>query len=81
MLFKMFMSPFWNLVKSLVSFFPESSAEFINTVGSTEFVRIGLYFLPVNFLVAFLGSVTFWLSANLIWAIVEWVYKKIPGVS
>lgn len=40
----------------------------------------GLQFFPTDVFVSFIVSVSFWMSAHMIWAVVEWVYKKIPGV-
>lgn len=40
----------------------------------------GLMFFPSDVFAISLGSIIFWLVAQLAWAIVEWVYKKIPGV-
>lgn len=26
-------------------------------------------------------NITFWLSCHMLWAIIEWLYHKIPGIS
>lgn len=40
----------------------------------------GLMFFPLDVFVLTIGSIGFWLLAHMVWAIVEWVYKKIPGI-
>ena len=40
----------------------------------------GLMFFPIDVFVTVFGSIAFWMGAHLVWALVEWVYKKIPGV-
>lgn len=40
----------------------------------------GLMFFPLDVFVTFIGSIVFWMTAHLAWALIEWVYKKIPGV-
>ena len=40
----------------------------------------GLMFFPLDVFVTVVGSFAFWMSAHMVWAFIEWVYKKIPGV-
>ena len=46
-----------------------------------DLLNIGLFFFPVDLWAAVLACILFWLGAFLLWAVVEWVYKKVPGVS
>lgn len=48
-----------------------------NLVG---LVAKGLIFFPQDVWAITIGNIAFWLSAHMIWAVIEWVYKKIPGV-
>lgn len=40
----------------------------------------GLMFFPIDVFISAIGSIAFWLLAHMVWAVVEWVYKKIPGI-
>lgn len=44
-------------------------------------VGYGLKLFPVDVWVFAIGSVVFWRFSLIAWALIEWVYKKIPGVS
>ena len=52
-----------------------------NWVGDTlSLLHKGLSVFPSDVWVAILSNITFWASVQFSWAIIEWVYKKIPGV-
>lgn len=81
MILKGVLYPLWGLVEMLIDFFPEQVAGVFDFVAGANFFAIGLYFLPSGFWSRFLSIVLFWMGAYLTWIVVEWVYKKIPGVS
>lgn len=37
-----------------------------------------MQFFPIDVWVICIGNISFWLSLHFIWAILEWLYKKIP---
>lgn len=41
----------------------------------------GLCFFPNNVFTYIFINVSFWLGVHLLWAVIEWVYHKIPGIS
>jgi hypothetical protein len=41
----------------------------------------GFVLFPLHLFAFFIGNVVFWLGFHVIWAVIEWVYKKIPGVN
>ena len=50
----------------------------------SEFIYLlayGFYIFPFSLFMIFIGNVLFWLALQMGWAIIEWVYKKIPGVN
>ena len=49
--------------------------------GLIDMMAYAFHVFPFELFMIFIGNVLFWLNAQLMWAIVEWVYKKIPGVS
>lgn len=44
-------------------------------------IQYSAYFFPMGTLAFIILNWGFWYSAHIIWAVIEWVYKKIPGVS
>ncbi len=46
-----------------------------------DFLAYGFLIFPAKLFFIFIGNVMFWLGAQMVWAVVEWVYKKIPGVN
>ena len=46
----------------------ENESVISNFFGATTFCMV-------------VSNIAFWLTADMVWAIVEWIYKKIPGVS
>ena len=81
MIIQLFMSPIFFLIECIFSFIPEGynipdwGSHFLNLVSTA------LMFFPRSVYIIITTNIVFWLSANMIWAIVEWAYKKIPGVS
>jgi len=46
-----------------------------------DLLAIGFYIFPFSLFVIIMGNVLFWLTLQMGWAIIEWAYKKIPGVN
>ena len=46
-----------------------------------EIMGVAFYVFPASLFFIFIGNVVFWMSAHMAWAVVEWVYKKIPGIN
>lgn len=44
-------------------------------------LQIGLYFFPADVLVIIIANVMFCNISLVGWSVIEWVYKKIPGIS
>lgn len=40
-----------------------------------------MMFFPVDVWAVVILNITFWLSIQFAWAIIEWIYKKIPGIN
>lgn len=50
------------------------------TSGLTTILAYGLFFFPADIWVCVITLGVTMLTTGLLWAIIEWVYKKIPGV-
>lgn len=80
MLIQLMMAPLWVLVHALVDFLPVLSSVPIGFNALLDIIGYGCAFIGTDFFLAFIGNIVFWLTAQLGWAIIEWVYKKIPGI-
>lgn len=81
MIVELILMPIWLLIDLIINLFPSVANTVYNFLSSSDVLAVGLYFLPIGYWGQFLASVTFWLTANFTWSIIEWVYKKIPGIS
>lgn len=68
-------------LKLLISMLPSSLVETVEAIEFPQIARWGAYFFPMDVAVIAVSSFATWYTIFLTWSIVEWVYKKIPGVS
>lgn len=84
MLFQLLMAPFWALLDLIISFlsiFAGTPTIWVGIDTLTRYVSYALYMFGTDYFMTVMGLITFFLTAQLTWVIIEWVYKKIPGVS
>lgn len=67
----------------LVNLIPDLNSFSIPNYVSTflDLVAVPLSIFPLDLWILLIGNVTFWATVQISWAGIEWVYKKIPGVS
>lgn len=71
----------FGLVDVIIGLFPTLDVPVFNGLGgATTLLGYGLTFFPLDLWVALIGNIAFWLSVQLGWIVIEWVYKKVPGV-
>lgn len=63
------------LLPSGTIYFPAVDTTYIDFVLDFFF-----YFFPKTLFVIVIGNVGIWMAVQFGWAIVEWIYKKVPGV-
>lgn len=73
----------FGFIMNMLSVFPASTLTYDNySFASTLLQMLGYFNSFVGndiFLVAIGHSIFFW-TAEFAWAVIEWIYKKIPGV-
>lgn len=71
----------FGLIEMIVSLFPDlpDLPNFMAETISLLSVPLGLF--PLDLWVVIISNLFFWFGASFLWSIVEWVYKKLPGVS
>lgn len=80
MIIEAIFKPMFLLIKGLISLlsfagtFPAWAVDFLKLMSTA------LEYFPADVLVVILCNVWLWISAFLAWAVIEWVYKKVPGV-
>lgn len=81
MLIQLMMSPMWFMVYALIGMLPVAES-FPSGFGAvTNIIGYGCAIVGTEFFMAILGNIIFWLTVQLAWALVEWIYKKVPGVN
>ena len=82
MIFGFLFKPFWIFISFIIKMFGDEMAEIPNWYWSFQsLLQVGLKVFPPDVWVAVIGNIVFWMGIHLIWAVIEWIYKKIPGVS
>lgn len=81
MIIELLLSPIFLLVKGFLEFIPNGynlpswSSDFV------KMVSVSLSFFPAPVFAIVVSNIVFWLGAHMVWAIIEWLYKKIPGIN
>lgn len=80
MILEALLSPLFFLIKSLINFIPENYnlPEWI--ASTVAILKIPLSIFPSDVWFVIIGNITFWLGVQVSWSVIEWAYKKIPGV-
>lgn len=70
------------VVKTLISYFP-SIANYIPVLWASytgQLLDIAFTFFPKDVFETIIDNVVFWMGIQFAWAIIEWLYRKLPGV-
>lgn len=81
MLIQMMMVPMWFLINSLIGMIPVIESIPSGYGAVTNIIGYGCAIVGTDFFLAILGNIIFWLVLQLSWALIEWIYKKVPGVN
>ena len=70
----------FGLIVIIIDMFPK-----INTLPNwiqdfINIIKVPLSIFPLDVWVTVIGSVIMWYGLQFGWSLVEWIYKKIPGV-
>lgn len=81
MIFVALLTIVFSFVNFLITLFP-SYHTFSGTpvTGFYDLVGLGLYFFGTAPFALVISSVVMWSAGELTWSLVEWVYRKIPGI-
>ena len=88
MLLELILTPIFALLQFLIGLIPEIPQNATHEAGFERYISyfldifsIGFVFFPFALFMFAISNVLFWLSLQMAWAVIEWIYKKIPGVN
>lgn len=65
----------------LIELLPETLYQQVPIINIPDIARMGAYFFPMDVLILAISGFTTWYAIHFAWAIIEWLYKKIPGIN
>ncbi|MCL2188084.1 MAG: hypothetical protein FWC16_03420 [Defluviitaleaceae bacterium] len=84
MIIELLLRPIFALLRFAMQFIPsmgDNAEAPVQVVYLMEIIGVAFYIFPPQLFFIFIANSMFWMSAHMGWAIIEWVYKKIPGVN
>lgn len=75
-----FFAPVVALIKSIVGMMPQVDNVPAWIGDATILLSKGIAFFGADIWYVIMANVGFWLTVQFGWSVIEWVYKKIPGV-
>lgn len=72
---------FFSGVNFLISMLPTPVIATISGFTPPDIVRYGICFFPSDIMFYTVAAFVTWKTIFILWAITEWVYKKIPGIN
>lgn len=80
MIVQLLITPIFALLKWVLGLLPTMPSAPSWITSLVQVISYGLIIVPTDVWATLIGVVVFWRIALPAWAIIEWIYKKIPGV-
>lgn len=80
MILELLLTPIFAVVNGLISMLPANSDLPGWLQDTANLLGYALMFFPADVWAILLGNIIFWHFGQIGWAIIEWIYKKIPGI-
>ena len=82
MIFEGILNLLFGLVKVVIGLLPTSIFTMPQWFADfSSLISIGLSFFPSDVFYVAIGNITIWVVLHITWAVIEWIYKKFPGIS
>lgn len=82
MIVELFLTPIFSLLKGFFAFINNEGLDLPTWIDDTlKLIAKGMMFFPVDVYVIVIANIALWLTIQFGWAIIEWLYKKIPGIN
>lgn len=72
--------PFIAVVEFMISLIPEGFVLPSYISYTLDILKYPLSIFPIDLWVLIISNVSFWYMVQVSWAVVEWIYKKIPTI-
>lgn len=80
MILELLLTPIFWLVDGIISLIPAGSTLPGWAQDTANLVGIACMFFPADVWMVCLTNISMWQFSGIGWAVIEWIYKKIPGV-
>lgn len=71
----------FGLVVSIIGLIPDVSFPLFEYPNDAETIlAYALVIFPVDVWVVIIVNIVVFISVSLVWAVIEWTYKKVPGI-
>ena len=80
MIIELILTPLLVAIETLYNLIPDFPSIPVHLTQAFNILRKPLSIFPYSLWVAILFNILTWITIDFTWAIVEWVYKKIPGI-
>lgn len=82
MILKLLTTPLFLIASGIIALIPNGlSASNSSLTGLVSLLSVAFQFFPIDVWVAVFGSITFWVTAHLLYAIINFVLRLIPFAS
>lgn len=81
MIIGMLLTLIFSLMLTIINLLPTLSAPALESAPTATLIGWALNFFPPDLWTTIIQSIGFWYALMMLWAIIEWAYKKIPGVN
>lgn len=81
MIIELLSIPFITVVEFMINLIPEGFVLPSYLSYTLDILKYPLSIFPVDLWILIISNVSFWYMVQISWAIVEWIYKKLPSIS
>jgi len=85
MIIELVLTPLFWVLNLLLNLLPDMShldpLSGVDITGFIDILAYGFLIFPFSLFMIFIGNMLFWLGVQMTWAIIEWGYRKFPGVN
>lgn len=80
MIIQLLLIPLFGLLTLILELMPTFTTPVVGFNTIIDIAGYGTRILGTNFCLLVIGNIVMWLTIQMGWSIIEWVYKKLPGV-
>lgn len=71
----------FGVVEIVINLMPSMTPPGVDgVVGMRTLLSYALTWFPLDLWIALIVNISFWLTVQIGWVVIEWTYKKIPGI-